>query len=133
MNGGLGVYGVITELLIQLTPPTYTALTTIELPDTNMLSDVKQMLKTSPHVLVLWRPDINRFRAFQLSKAGVGSKVTVDATATMLPNVKDRLKGGEVVRLMTANLHDDKAAMELMCPEQVGLTITQLCFSFGLT
>lgn len=66
MNGGLGVYGVMTEFLMQMTPPSYTTLITSELPDTNMLADVQKMLKTSPHILVFWRPDIEQYRAFQV-------------------------------------------------------------------
>jgi hypothetical protein len=45
MNGGLGVFGVMTEFLMQLTPLTYTTLTTIEQKDTNMFADVQKLIK----------------------------------------------------------------------------------------
>lgn len=45
MNGGLGVYGVITELLMQMTKPTYTTLITVEQSDANMFKDVQKLLK----------------------------------------------------------------------------------------
>jgi hypothetical protein len=45
MNGGLGVYGVITELLMQMTPLGYTTLTTVEYKDINMHKDLQKLLK----------------------------------------------------------------------------------------
>jgi hypothetical protein len=45
MNGGLGVFGVMTEFLMQMTPPTYTTLTTIEQKDSNMFADVQKLIK----------------------------------------------------------------------------------------
>lgn len=45
MNGGLGVFGVMTEFLMQMTPPTFTTLTTIEQKDTNMFTDVQKLVK----------------------------------------------------------------------------------------
>lgn len=44
-NGGLGVFGVMTELLIQLTPPTNTQLITVTKKDANMLADINNLLK----------------------------------------------------------------------------------------
>ena len=45
MNGGLGTFGVITELLMQMTKPTYTTLTTVEKSDKDMVKDVQELLK----------------------------------------------------------------------------------------
>lgn len=45
MVGGLGVYGVITELLMQMTPLSYTTLTTVQMQDKNLFKDVNNMLK----------------------------------------------------------------------------------------
>lgn len=45
MNGGLGVYGVMTEFLMQMTPLSYTTLTTVEQKDTNMHKDLQGLLK----------------------------------------------------------------------------------------
>lgn len=44
-NGGLGVFGVMTELLIQLTPTTDTRLSTVTNKDTDMTADINKMLK----------------------------------------------------------------------------------------
>jgi FAD/FMN-containing dehydrogenase len=45
MNGGLGTLGVITELLMQMTPPSSTTLVTIEGSDKNLYADVQRLLK----------------------------------------------------------------------------------------
>lgn len=44
-NGGLGVFGVMTELLIQLTPPTNTQLITVTNKDTKLMADINNLLK----------------------------------------------------------------------------------------
>jgi FAD/FMN-containing dehydrogenase len=44
-NGGLGVFGVMTELLLQLTPPTVTQLITVVKNDTAMMEDINKLLK----------------------------------------------------------------------------------------
>jgi len=48
-----------------------------------------------------------------------GAKVNPKATATLLPNLKDREQGAEVFKIMSTNLHDDKGAFEFLCPMQV--------------
>lgn len=46
LNGGLGLIGVITELVLQLTPPTNTQLKTlINQPDDNMYELIEQLLQ----------------------------------------------------------------------------------------
>lgn len=124
MVGGLGVYGVITELLMQMTPLSYTTLTTIQTKDTNMFRDVNNMLKTiSPHILVFWRPEVNQFRAFMVKEAAPGAKIEPKAVATLLPNIKDREAGAEVFRVMSKTLHDDRGAFEFLCPQQVNASV----------
>jgi FAD/FMN-containing dehydrogenase len=44
-NGGLGMFGVITELLVQLTPPTNTELITIVKSDKDMMNEINRLLK----------------------------------------------------------------------------------------
>lgn len=39
------MFGVVTELLMQMTPPTATTLVTIEADDKNMFADVQRLLK----------------------------------------------------------------------------------------
>jgi FAD/FMN-containing dehydrogenase len=46
LNGGLGLMGVVTELVLQLTPPTNTVLrTALNQPDTDMPEKIMRMLK----------------------------------------------------------------------------------------
>jgi FAD/FMN-containing dehydrogenase len=45
LNGGLGVFGVMTELLLQLTPPSNTQLITVTKNDTNMMQEINKLLK----------------------------------------------------------------------------------------
>lgn len=44
-NGGLGMFGIMTELLIQLTPLTNTELITVMKKDTNMMEEINKLLK----------------------------------------------------------------------------------------
>lgn len=44
-NGGLGVFGVMTELLIQLTAPSNTQLITVTKKDTNIMAEINNLLK----------------------------------------------------------------------------------------
>jgi hypothetical protein len=44
-NGGLGLFGVITELLLQLTPPTLTELITVAKDDKDMMNEINRLLK----------------------------------------------------------------------------------------
>lgn len=46
-NGGLGVFGIMTELLIQLTPPSNTQLITITKNDTDLMTDINNLLKVT--------------------------------------------------------------------------------------
>ncbi len=67
--GGLGLIGIMTELELQLTPPTHTKLITRYLAnDTNIVSDIEKMLKVSPHILVFWRPDMRMYRCTSASR-----------------------------------------------------------------
>jgi FAD/FMN-containing dehydrogenase len=44
-NGGVGVFGVVTELLLQMTPPTNTQLITVVKEDKNMMEEINRLLK----------------------------------------------------------------------------------------
>jgi FAD/FMN-containing dehydrogenase len=53
---GLGVAGVVTELLLQLQPPSHTALSTrFKRSDANLLNDVHEMLKVGKLCQLLTR------------------------------------------------------------------------------
>jgi hypothetical protein len=79
--GGLGMTGVVTELVLQLTPPTLThALVALDAPDDNLAADVRDLLQMSsssssspsssqpqPSVTtIVWRPDLKRYSAWVL-------------------------------------------------------------------
>lgn len=132
MVGGLGVFGVVTELLMQMTPPTATTLVTVEGDDKNMFADVQRLLKeVSPHMLLFWRPDVSKYRAYLVSKAKPGAKVEPGAVATLLPSTKGARKGATSFRLMSVNLHDDKSAFEFLCPLQTEASIGAFWASVG--
>jgi FAD/FMN-containing dehydrogenase len=44
-NGGVGTFGVITELTIQMTPPTNTQLITVVKEDKDMMEEINKLLK----------------------------------------------------------------------------------------
>jgi hypothetical protein len=46
-NGGLGMFGIITELLVQLTPPTNTELITVVKNDNDMMNEINRLLKVT--------------------------------------------------------------------------------------
>lgn len=49
LNGGLGLSGILTELEVQLTPPTNTQLRTVlNKPDDNIYQDIQELLKVRP-------------------------------------------------------------------------------------
>jgi hypothetical protein len=55
INGGLGLIGVITELKLQLTPPTNTQLKTLlNQPDTNIFGMIQELLKVLVDACVLF-------------------------------------------------------------------------------
>jgi len=72
--GGLGLTGVVTELLLQLTAPTLThALAALDAPDDALFRDVEELLASSPHVTVAWRPDLRRYSAWALYSEAEGA------------------------------------------------------------
>jgi hypothetical protein len=65
--GGLGLTGVVTELVLQLTPLTLThALVALNAPDDTLAADVRDLLRVSPQATVVWRPDLRRYSAWVL-------------------------------------------------------------------
>jgi hypothetical protein len=63
------------EFLMQMTPLSATTLITVEDSDDNMVADIQKLLKVSPHLLVFWRPEISKFRAFSVQKAKPGEPI----------------------------------------------------------
>jgi hypothetical protein len=106
------------RFLIQMTAPSFTTLTTVRRTDANMMKDIEELLKFTPHILIFWRPDISSYKAYMLSPAAKGAKVE-NATATLLPSIEGREKGAAAFKIMTRTLNDDSDAMEFLCPLQV--------------
>eukprot|EP00775_Hariotina_reticulata_P005676 gene5676-5914_t len=124
MVGSVGTYGVITEFLIQMTPPSATTLITVRKNDTNMLKDIEELLKISPHILVFWRPDISSFKAFLVNPAKSDAKVTPDAQMVLLPNLKDQQEGARTFKLLSETTDDDSEAFGFLCPIQTEASLS---------
>lgn len=123
MNGGLGVYGVLTEFLMQMTPLSYTTLVTVEQSDKNMLQDVQNLLKTVRGVLVN-RVAMRRRVCLQQQQHSTGQQLTVplthplearhsqaacsssnDAAGCHMPNTQDMNSSGDRVVLLQVAPH----------------------------
>eukprot|EP00775_Hariotina_reticulata_P007191 gene7191-7405_t len=124
MVGGLGVLGVMTEFVMQMTPKSATTLITVRRSDTNMMKDIEELLKISPHMLIFWRPDIHSFKAFILKKAAPGAKVIPGTVASLLPSIKDREKGAGAFKLLSSSLNDDSEAYNFLCPLQTEASLS---------
>ena len=57
-NGGLGVFGVMTELLIQMTPPTNTQLITVTNKDDKLMEDINKLLKVHKGLVAAAREEV---------------------------------------------------------------------------
>ncbi|KAL3685125.1 hypothetical protein R1sor_003147 [Riccia sorocarpa] len=72
--GGLGALGIITEVTLRLLPAGALAqVETWEGDDSNFAADVKHQLETStPHIIYLWRPDLESYKAFHFKPLKTG-------------------------------------------------------------
>ncbi|WIA41068.1 hypothetical protein OEZ86_004702 [Tetradesmus obliquus] len=69
LAGGVGLVGIITEVKLQMTPPSNTQAVSINLlPDSNIAADVTKFLKTTKNIALMWRPDLKKYNAFLMSK-----------------------------------------------------------------
>eukprot|EP00878_Enallax_costatus_P039822 GHUV01045739.1.p1 GENE.GHUV01045739.1~~GHUV01045739.1.p1 ORF type:complete len:480 (+),score=92.29 GHUV01045739.1:93-1532(+) len=124
MVGGIGVYGIMTEFLMQMTPPSYTTLITVRKSDKNMMQEINSLLQITPHILIFWRPDISSFKAYMLKPADKGAKIEMNATATLLPSIAGREKGAKAFALMSSTLQDDSDALNFLCPLQTEASLS---------
>jgi FAD/FMN-containing dehydrogenase len=70
--GSLGLLGVVTEVTLQLTPASNTRFDTVwKKSDASIATDILEMLQETPHMLVVWRPDMNRYNAVRLREVGL--------------------------------------------------------------
>ncbi|WIA09638.1 hypothetical protein OEZ85_009026 [Tetradesmus obliquus] len=115
-NGGLGMFGVITELLMQLTPPTNTELITVVKNDKDMMAEINRLLKISPHMLIHWRPDSRQFKAFLTRLAPEGAAAATGVNMTVLPNTADQAPMAGMFNIWHSGLNDDSLMSNLVCP-----------------
>jgi hypothetical protein len=80
-NGGVGVFGVVTELLLQMTPPTNTQLITVVKEDKNMMEEINRLLKvrTDLATTVMMRTTILNV----VGEAGAGCQLAAGAAAAV--------------------------------------------------
>lgn len=84
--GGIGLLGSITEFTLGMTPASNTLLSTWYLKeDTNLAEDIEKMLAITPHLVVMWRPDIGRYTGHMQRPAPEGAVVIKDASSNVIP------------------------------------------------
>jgi len=116
INGGLGLIGIITEITLQMTPPSNTQLITLEKrSDTNLATDIPKMLEIGKHILIFWRPDIKQYIAYITREAPKDIKPNPKAYMSLLPNLKGRPNVSLLMRDLQTLLPDDIEAIELVC------------------
>ncbi|WIA38074.1 hypothetical protein OEZ86_001443 [Tetradesmus obliquus] len=116
-NGGVGVFGVVTELLLQMTPPSNTQLITVMKDDKDMMGEINRLLKISPHILIHWRPDAANFKAFLVRPAPKGARVTPGVNMTVLPSIADQATMAPMFNIWHTTLGDDSDMSEFLCPQ----------------
>ncbi|KAI8477082.1 MAG: hypothetical protein J3K34DRAFT_399332 [Monoraphidium minutum] len=85
LSGGVGMMGIITEVGVQMTPPTLTkAISKTFLKDTNLPADIDGYLKNTPYVAIVWRPDLKKYSAFQMFAT---DKLDLGSTWALVPPV----------------------------------------------
>lgn len=84
--GGLGLLGSITEFTLEMTPTSNTRLSTWYLKeDTDIAGDIAKMLKITPHLVVMWRPDIGRYTGHMQREPEPGSTVIPNVVSNVIP------------------------------------------------
>lgn len=84
--GGLGLVGIVTEMSLQLAPASHTRFDTVwKRPDTNIAQEILDLLKETPHMLVVWRPDMGKYNAVRLREVSTGTPNTGATQTIELP------------------------------------------------
>ncbi|KAI8472152.1 MAG: hypothetical protein J3K34DRAFT_415296 [Monoraphidium minutum] len=92
--GGIGLLGSITEFNLEMTPTSNTLLSTWYLkPDTNLAEDIEKMLNITPHLVLMWRPDIGRYTGHMQRPAPEGAAVIKSATSNVIPQFTELQAG----------------------------------------
>jgi hypothetical protein len=93
--GGLGLLGIVTELELQLGPPTHTLFETVwKRADGDLATDIRRMLDETPNMLVVWRPDLGRYNAVRLREVPTFVPNTGASTTIELPKPLAMAMGG---------------------------------------
>jgi hypothetical protein len=123
----VGNLGVVTELLLQLTPPTYTHLMTrYEATDENLVADFEKLLTLSPHILIFWRPDFKSYSAYLSNPVDVEAvqkklpstlnlPPVSDARMTLLPSYESYVPAASLMRDWDVTFPDIPQGL-FMCP-----------------
>eukprot|EP00878_Enallax_costatus_P001016 GHUV01001150.1.p1 GENE.GHUV01001150.1~~GHUV01001150.1.p1 ORF type:complete len:631 (+),score=62.78 GHUV01001150.1:321-2213(+) len=122
--GGLGVFGIMTEFLMQMTPPKAIQLITVRKSDKDMFKTVQELLKITPHILIFWRPDVSSFTAYMIKEAPKGAKVAKNVSMTLLPDLRGQTKAAEGLKIMSSRLVDDSDAFDFLCPLQTDASLS---------
>jgi hypothetical protein len=84
--GGIGIVGVISELKLQMTPTSTTHVSTWYVKDDkDIANDINKMLAITPHLVVMWRPDIGKYTGHMQRPASPNATVIKDGACNVIP------------------------------------------------
>jgi len=84
--GGLGLLGVLTEVTLLLGPPSNTRFSTVwKKDDGSIAADIFEMLKATPRMLIVWRPDLHKYNAVRLEEVPLSVKETGATQTIQMP------------------------------------------------
>lgn len=113
--GSLGLLGVVTEMTLQLSPASNTRFDTVwKKSDSDIASDILGMLKETPHMLVVWRPDMNKYNAVRLAEVPLSTPDTGATQTIELPAFVASAMGG-TLRAWEEYMRPPRLLDEVMC------------------
>ncbi|WIA11663.1 hypothetical protein OEZ85_011764 [Tetradesmus obliquus] len=99
--GGLGLLGTLTEFTLQLTETSKTHFFTAYLKDDdNLADDIEKLLKITPHIVVMWRPDVKKYTAHMQEPAPAHAPAIPGAVCNVIPQAAaiQATMGGPLLR-----------------------------------
>jgi hypothetical protein len=100
--GSIGLLGVVTEVTLQLAPLSNTRFDTVwKRGDGSIAADIVSMLRETPHMLVVWRPDMGKYNAVRLREVPLttpdtGATQTIELPAFVASAMGTTLRTWEV-------------------------------------
>jgi L-gulonolactone oxidase len=95
--GGLGLLGVVTEMTLQLGPPSHTRFESVwKRDDDAIVEDILGFLKETPRMLVVWRPDMGKYTAIRLVEAPLSEPLTGATQNIELPELAANAFGATI-------------------------------------